>query len=355
MNKNRRIIGLVLVALLMGTAQMALAVGTPSATSIGNTATLDFTISGVAQVPVASNTATFVVDNRVDLTVAVLDGGSVNVVPGALGMYMTYSVTNTGNTSQDYSLTALADAGDDFDALNLVIFVDSNGNSTYEPALDTATFVDELAMDTSVTVFVVGDIPLAALDAQIANYDLVVQTATAGGINVLGAVILADDAGIVDDPNTVQIVFADAAGSTDAALDGQFSALDQFLVVTVTLTVAKTSAVTNDPINGAVNPKAIPGATMDYTLVVTNTGNAGADNVIVADAIPANTAFTVSSVVTVPAGATVEFSNDGGATWAYVPVDSGDGSDPNVSHVRVDFGTVAGPGNAQADFQVLIQ
>ncbi len=355
MKKNGRLIALAMIILLMGSAQLALATGTPSGTSIGNTATVDFAVGGVGQTPVNSNTITFLVDNRIDLTVAVLDGGSVTVVPGANGMYMTYSVANTGNTSQDYSLTALADAADDFDATNLNIFVDSNGNSTYEPALDTGTFVDELAMDTALTVFVVGDIPLTAADAEVANYDLMVQSATAGGVGALGAVIATDDSGVADDPATVQVVFADGAGTADAVLDGRFSVVDQFMVVSAALTVTKTSAVSNDPINGAANPKAIPGATVDYTLVVNNTGSTAADNVIVADAIPANTAFVVASMVTIPAGATVDYSNDGGGTWVYTPVDSGDGSDPNVTHLRVDFGSVAGAGSVQADFQVLIQ
>lgn len=355
MNKNGRLIGLVLVILLAGSAQLALATGTPSGTSIGNTATVDFTVGGISQAQVASNTATFLVDNRVDLTVAVLDGGSVSVVPGATGMYLTYSVSNTGNTAQDYVLSALADAADDFDALTVAVFVDANGNGIYDPAIDTATYVDELAMDTARTVFVVGDIPLAAGDAEVANYDLLVQTAHGGVGGTQGSVIAADDAAAADDPNTVQVVFADGAGSSDAALDGQFTATDQFLVVSAALTVAKASAVASDPINGAANPKAIPGAVMDYTLDVANTGSAGADNVIVADAIPANTAFVVGSVTTTPAGATVTYSNDGGGTWVYVPADSGDGSDPAVTHARVDFGTIAGAGTAQAVFQVLIQ
>ncbi len=355
MQRNAKLIALMMTILIAGSAQLALATGTPSGTTIGNTATVDFTVGSVAQTQIASNTATFVVDNRVDLTVAVLDGGSVNVVPGATGMYMTWSVTNTGNTVQDYALSSLADAADDFDATGVAIYVDANGNSTYEPATDTQTYVDELAMDTSITVFVVGDIPLAAADAEVANYNLVVQTAAGGGVGAAGAAIAADDAAIADDPNTVQIVFADGAGTADAAQDGRFSAVDQFLVVSAALTVTKSSAVASDPFNGLVNPKAIPGAIMGYNLTVANTGGADADNVVVADAIPANTAFVVGSVISNPLGAGVTFSNDGGTTWTYIPADSGDGSDPNVTHVRVNFGTVAGAGSVQADFQVLIQ
>lgn len=355
MQRNAMRIALTAMVLVVGAAPLAMAAGTPSGTTIGNTATVDFTVGAVPQAQVSSNTATFVVDNRVDLTVAPLDGGSVQVVPGATGMYMTWSVTNTGNTVQDYALSAIADAADDFDATGLAMFVDANGNSTYEPGTDTAVFIDELAADASITVFVVGNIPLTAADAEVANYDLVVQTAAGGGAGAQGGVIAADDAGSADDPNTVQIVFADGAGPSDAARDGRFSSTDQFQVVSAALTVAKTSAVASDPFNGAVNPKAIPGATMGYNLSVANTGSANADNVLVADAIPASTAFLLGTVATVPAGATVAYSNDGGATWAYVPVDSGDGSDPNVTHLRVDFGTVAGGGTVTADFQVLIQ
>jgi uncharacterized repeat protein (TIGR01451 family) len=354
MNKNGRLIGLALVILLAGSAQLALATGTPSGTTIGNTATVDFTVGGINQAQVASNTANFLVDNRIDLTVANLDGGTVNVVPGATGMFLTYAVSNTGNTTQDYALSALADAADDFDALTLAIFADVNGNGTYEPATDTATYIDELAMDTIRNVFVVGDIPLAAGDAQVANYDLLVRSANGGVGGSLGTVIAADDAGVADDPNAVEVVFADAAGPSDAVLDGQFSATDQYLVVSAALAVVKASAVASDPINGAANPKAIPGAVMDYTLDVTNTGSADADNVVVADAIPANTAFVVASV-TAPGTAVVAYSADGGTTWAYGPADVGDGSDPAVTHVRIDFGTVAGAATTQAVFQVLIQ
>ena len=48
----------------------------------------------------------FLVDNRVDLTVVNTDAGNnVNVIPGSANQVLTYTVTNTGNTTQGYLLT----------------------------------------------------------------------------------------------------------------------------------------------------------------------------------------------------------------------------------------------------------
>lgn len=57
-----------------------------------------------------------------------------------------------------------------------------------------------------------------------------------------------------------------------------------------TLTIAKTSALLSDPLNGSVNPKAIPGAVVRYSLAVTNTGTLPTDNnsVLLVDTLPAS-------------------------------------------------------------------
>ena len=62
------------------------------------------------------------------------------------------------------------------------------------------------------------------------------------------------------------------------------------------LLIAKTSSVVSDPINGAANPKAIPGATVRYCLLVTNNGSATTTNIIVSDPLPATTTFVAGSL-----------------------------------------------------------
>ncbi|MDX1517221.1 MAG: DUF11 domain-containing protein, partial [Woeseiaceae bacterium] len=130
---------------------------------------------------------------------------------------------------------------------------------------------------------------------------------------------------------------------------------------TPSIVVLKTVTTFDDPVNGGSDPKAIPGATMQYMLLTTNsgTGPTDPDTVAITDAIPANTALRVtdfdastpgpvSFVDGTPAsglsytfvslgdtGDDIEFSDDGGSTYGYTPVPDASGVDVNVTHVRV--------------------
>lgn len=350
------------VGVLVATG-IAFADGTPSGTSIDNYATVDYTVGGVPQNPANSDTATFVVDNKVDVLVSTIDGSAVLVTPGDTLQVLTFEVTNEGNTTHDYSLAATASAtpafgepSEDFDATNVGVFVDANGNGTYDPLVDVATYIDELEADSSVVVFVVSDIPLGLGDGEVASYDLTATTAAGGAGGSQGADLPGtDDSGSADDPATVQTVYADDAGTTDSDNDRRHSSKSAYKVRTATLDVTKTADVSDDPINGGTNPKAIPGATVDYAISVENTGSAAATSVQVVDSIPANTAFVVGSVSPSPAGGvTVAYSDDNGATWTYSPSAGPDGSDSSVTDVRVIFPSIAVAATATVDFQVLI-
>ena len=85
---------------------------------------------------------------------------------------------------------------------------------------------------------------------------------------------------------------------------------------TANLTIAKTSSVVSDPVNGTANPKAIPGARMRYCILVTNNGSGTATGINLADPLPAGTSFIAGSLRsgTSCAGATsVEDDNASGA------------------------------------------
>lgn len=64
---------------------------------------------------------------------------------------------------------------------------------------------------------------------------------------------------------------------------------------TTQITVSKTSSVTTDGISTA-NFKSIPGATVRYCILATNSGTATATNVSIGDVLPANTSFIASSI-----------------------------------------------------------
>ena len=297
---------LVMASVMMLGASGAWALGTAAGTNISNSASLTYSAGGVDQTdaahggPKTSNTDQFVVDNKIDLTVGHSDTTIVPVVPGATAQVLTFTVTNTGNKVQDYSLTSTANDGnpfagetDNFDATNVHVFVDTNGNGTYEAGTDTDTYIDELSPDTNITVFIVADIPAGQANNDVAEYTLTAQVAQGGTSGTQGGNITGDTNGhgvgstnVADDAATEQIVFADGDGNgaTDGANDGKYADYDAYKVVTAVLDLTKLSCVISDPVNGVnANAKRIPGAVIAHVFDINNTGSATATGITITD------------------------------------------------------------------------
>jgi uncharacterized repeat protein (TIGR01451 family) len=288
---------------------------TPAGVSIQNRATVNYSVGGVPQTLIESSptgnttpgagvgvNTTFVVDNLIDLTVAESSGNATVTSPGATGAtgaVLAYTVTNTGNASEGYQLSFSEEVGtvlfgntDSFNigALNLQIRVDEDpssgggtGNDTYD-GTETATAINTLAPGASITVFVLGNIPLSALNGAFANIRLQARTAVAGSN---GATLEVQSPG-VNNPATVEIVFGDAGN------DATESAADQYAIQSAALTVTKAATVISDPF-GSPSPRAVPGAVVEYTITVANGGVTTATGVAVSDPLPANTAFRINS------------------------------------------------------------
>jgi len=327
--------------------QQAVAAGTISGTPITNNASIAYTVNTVVQTPVVDlSPPSFVVDNKVDLTVATSDGAAVAVSPGGQNQVLTFTVQNDGNTVQDYSLSAVAASGtwggatDNFNAGNVEIYVETGGGAGYQAASDTATYIDELAPDASIAVYIIADIPLGQTNDDGALYDLVAQTAVGGTASTQGADITSDDSGDVDDPAVVQIVFADQANPVtgDTAEDGKYSSRDAYLVESAILTVDKTSTVISDPFNGTTNPKAIPGAIVEYTITITNDAGAGATatSVAVSDSLAVEIgagrlAFEVDGYDTAKGIEVTTPDINGGAALELTNAADGDEGDFNIT------------------------
>src|SRR5262249_30296588 len=149
-----------ITAVLVLAAGQASAVGTAAGTSISNSASVAYSVGGISQPVTNSNTVTFVADRRINLTVAESGGAYTDVTPGATAQVLTFTVTNSTNATLDFRLTASqkstgsADSHggtDAFDATNPQVYVDSNGNGTYDAGTDVAQFLDEIAADTTKT------------------------------------------------------------------------------------------------------------------------------------------------------------------------------------------------------------
>lgn len=301
-NRSLRKLGLaVMAAGSLAIWQQAYAAGTAASTPINNKATVSYSVGSVAQTPIESSptgnttaglnngtNTTFVVDNKIDLTVAEAGGTVTIVMPGETLAVTTFTVTNTGNSPQGYQLALTNLTGgvvhgntDNTDVTALTTFVDSNANGTYDPGTDTATAIDTLAADATITVFGVVAVPTTVTNGQFAS---VRMTATAAVAGTGGATIVTQTSGS-DTPGAVDVVFA------DSGRDGLQSADDQYAVQSAALSVAKTSSVVSDPFNGATDPKAIPGAYVEYAITITNNGLVAAAGLSINDPLPASTSF----------------------------------------------------------------
>lgn len=308
---NRRTltaVALFALALMALLPAAAFALGTAANTDINNKATINFQVNSIAQTPIESSptgnstpgvgsgtNTTFKVDRKVDMTITANDAACIATYPGSTGSaseVLRFTVTNTGNATQDFSAAYAALGGNTLTGETVTIYVDSNANGTFEPATDTATYIDELAADASRVVFLaVSSIPGAATNGQNAGYTITATARDGGGVGAQGAVSTAT-AG-ADTPGAVDTVLADDPGGGN----GQESVNTNcgFTVSAAVLTITKTHSVISDPINLAVNPKAIPGATIEYTITIANAaGAATATSIAVSDAIDANTTFVAA-------------------------------------------------------------
>ena len=288
-----------LVSIALMGANPAMAAGTTAGTSIKNDVTVSYSVGGVAQTDKQASD-TFTVDRKINLSVVELDGVTTQVSPGQTAAVTAFTVTNTSNQTLDFAVaasqlvggTAKHNGTDNFDVSNLQVFVDTNGNNIYDPGVDTATFIDELAADASRTVFILGDIANTRVTGDVAGVVLTATAREGGTIGTQGAVVTqtagANTAG-------VDTVFADIAGKTDAARDGKFSSDDDYTVAAANLTVVKFSKIISDPFNNTTNPKAIPGAIIEYCIGVANaTGSAPATNLNISDTLPTGITYLTS-------------------------------------------------------------
>ena len=305
--KQMRRVALAAVVLgSIGLSGTAFAQNTASGTSINNTATVNYSVNSIAQTPISAS-AVFVVDTVVNVNVT--GGTSVNVTPGQTAAVTVFTVTNTSNATSNFTLVPTNQTGDSFDVTNIAVRVDANANGTYEPATDLGTAITGLARNGSVTVFILGDIPGSATNAQTA-----VDRLTANAINPGTGVAWAADAG-ADVAGTVQIVVQNNSAF----------AQDTYTVATATLGVVKSSSVISDPVNNTTNPKAIPGAVMQYAIAIANTGSQAATLSSVNDPIPANTTFLAGQFT----GATDVSIQVGAAPATFCVAEAG-GTDSNA-------------------------
>jgi uncharacterized repeat protein (TIGR01451 family) len=286
----------------------ASAQNTLAGTSINNRASVNYSVGGLPQAVIESapggNTTpglgagadtTFLVDNRVNLSVTEVSTNATQVTPGLTNAAVAFRVLNSGNAPQGYQLTITELVGgvlfgntDNTDFGNLQIRVDEDpsggdgtGNGIYD-GTEAATTLELLNPSQDIIVFVVAlpTVPLTQINANFANVQLQAQTAATGPG---GALLVASPPGNL--PNVVEIMFVDAGN------DATESATDQFAVVTAGLTISKAETILDDPFASAI-PRALPGSNVEYLITIQNTSTTTpAEDVSLSDPIPANTSL----------------------------------------------------------------
>lgn len=103
--------------------------------------------------------------------------------------------------------------------------------------------------------------------------------------------------------------------------------------------ITKVASTLSDPVHGTTNPKAIPGAVIQYCLMVTNNGPAIANNVTVSDTLPAKVTFVANSLYK-GASCTASLTQQ---------------SNPSpATAISVNVGSLANGGSAGVVFQVTV-
>lgn len=296
---------------------------TAANTTVTNTATLDYKIGTVSQTAVTSNPADFVVDRLIDVTVTANNAG-LPVVPDVGGNVLSFTVTNQSNAALDFGVAVLQTAStttvaaskvDNLDMSNFTFVVD-NGDGVYNVTDDTATSISNLGAGLSIKVFAIAKTPIAAVNGDIAGVSILVSAKEVGGA-ALVETTGANTAGM-------DTVYGDGDGPlSETNYDAKISAYSYYLVRTASLSLVKAATVVWDPINTTTNPKAIPGAKVEYCLIVLNNGDTAADSIVLSDTLPAEVTYEPGSLYVGASGDETSCTSQTGSN-----VTPDDGSDP---------------------------
>ncbi len=288
------------VAILTAITSTAWADGTLAGTNVDNTATITYSVSGTVQPVIGSSEAgnsagggtptSFEVDKKIDLSVTA--GSAVNVVPGANSQTITYEILNEGNSTEDFQFTIKDDvSGDDFDPSSAC---STPATISIPPSI--------LIPPTPTTISVTCDIPSSVSNGDTSDIDLKATVVDGAGNPYT-------ESG-TEAANTIDVVLADDKGSaTDTGAEtvtpgsglrnATHSAINTYTAsgAAADLTVQKVAAVTNDPINGASTPKRIPGATIVYTITVSNAdGASDATHLVISDILDTDLTYVGCTV-----------------------------------------------------------
>lgn len=297
-----KILSLLLVGFLAFLPGSAMAL-TASGDKIQNNANVGYWVGGVDQ-GFLNASSIFTVDKKVDFSVAAnvaaqtvtansvaTEGGGVNT--------LAFTITNSGNATQGFLLEAVSDATSSMVMTNVKIYIDVDGDFTWssgDTEYTAATNAGDVAGDSgagggTMDVIIVADGPASETEADFDKMWLRVTVTQEASTTVE-----VDDETGGDNANAedaVDVVLLDA--DSDATIDGNtrnaiLAASGTYTFSGVTLTISKSSAVDSGGSGLGGTQFFLPGAIVEYTILVSHTAGSGsATSVQISDTIPLNT------------------------------------------------------------------
>jgi uncharacterized repeat protein (TIGR01451 family) len=303
----------------------AYAAGTIAGTDINNVATATYDGPG-GPVTVNTNQVTIKVDELLDVTITRTSPGDVATTPSATGNVLIFRITNTGNGSEAFSLTAdVNKSGDDFNPVLNQIVIDTNDNGVYDAGVDTVYVAGSndpvLSPDQGKTIFVLTNTPATPVNGNRAEIGLTATALTGSGA-----------------PGTTFAGLGDGGGDAVVGTTRATSEATGFLAIQTASVALVKSATVLDPFGGN---RPVPGAVITYSLVATVSGAGNLNNLVISDPIPTGTTYS-------PGTMTLD-------TVALTDASDVDGGNYNGSRVIVGTGNVPAGQTRTVTFKVTIQ
>ena len=302
MNSQSRLYGAAgLAAIAACLSTPVLAAGTVQGTSIKNDVSVAYKVGGVDQTA-AIGSDTFVVDRKISMTIANAGTAATPVGPGGTAA-VAFTVTNTSNDTLDFALAATNGGAakhgttDNYDVTAFKYHRETGTTAGYDPTDTEITFLDEIAPDANVVVYVVATTATAQKTGDGAIISLRATARDDAGANLVETT--GANTAVVDNVFAEDLALAD--GNAERRNGSVFDTGD-YKVLAAAINATKTSTLVSDPVNGVASatvfPKAIPGAVVEYCIAVANgAGSADATNVAVTDTLPPLTAYLAGSIV----------------------------------------------------------
>lgn len=340
-----------------------LAVGTTAGREINNSAQANYAIGGVAQAQVDSNTIQVFVDELLDVVVVNDDGAQVVVSSPSASAQLQFTLTNTGNGSENFRLLVdNAIAGDLFDPNLVQIYLESNaapglqigggGDTVYTLAVNDPLLV----ADASLVVYVVESIPgglnqtdQGFVELRAVSTTLFAQSGTDDPNNAAFPGVGTQYAGVGDLDELGGANVNAVVGTSHNLANLLIRARGVFEVNTALVTLVKSVVSVVDPFGGTT---IVPGSVLEYQIVANVAGSGTAEDFLVTDVLPAELEYLSGSLVVAPGLPPGEEVDDDFAPGGT----DNTGFDTGSNTLTVSLGdVVGGPANITITFEATIR